>query len=214
MEITYKDYRFVETNGTMRVSQYQALIDILEVKKPARICELGGGQSTVIFEQYCDRHGGTLFTIESDELFFRKNTVLFSLIEHASLTIGNKTFEECNVYQGLEHWMQSQDPFDLVLIDGPFGWGFREAYRYHRVQMLSFALLDKLNDGAVIMHHDSERANAITTCQEFEKIITEKGQSFVRADVGSGMPQVPTNLTIYYLLKGDQQCPISSTSKP
>ena len=204
MEATYRDYRFVEMNGTMRVSQYQALIDILEEKQPARICELGCGQSTVIFEQYCDRHGGTLFTIESDELYFHKNTILFPVAEHADLTVAGRTFEECNFYQGFEYWLSSQDPFDLVLIDGPIGSGFREAYQYHRVQMLSFALLNKLNDDAVIMHHDSERANAITTCQEFERIITGQGRSFTKTDVGSGTTRAPAKLTIYHLSKGDQ----------
>jgi hypothetical protein len=40
----------------MTPKQYEIMIDLLEETKPKRICELGSGQSTEIFEEYQNKN--------------------------------------------------------------------------------------------------------------------------------------------------------------
>ena len=58
MECSYKSYDFQvnEIGGTMLEDEYNKMIDILEAFKPHRICELGSGQSTQIFEKYSSKY--------------------------------------------------------------------------------------------------------------------------------------------------------------
>ena len=79
---------------------------------------------------------------------------------------------------GLENWLSNQDKFDFVLIDGPFGYGFRENYDYGRVQLLSFVLLDKLSDNTIIFVHDTERINMQKTLNEFEMLLIRNNFNF------------------------------------
>lgn len=74
--------------------------------------------------------------------------------------------------------MSNQDKFDFVLIDGPFGFDFRENYNYGRVQLLSFAILDKLSDNAIIFVHDTERINMQRTLTEFEILLISNNFNF------------------------------------
>lgn len=175
----YLDYSIdILNDGTMFENQYKILIDLLEQYKPKRICQLGSGQSTLIFEQYCKKYSAQLFSIEHDEKYKRENTILFPLKEYSALTIGERFYINCNKYVGFEDWLKEQEPFDFIFIDGPPGWGFREAYNYSRIQIVSFALLDKLNKNSIILYHDSERHNAQNTLSQFEKILKEKNITF------------------------------------
>ena len=49
--MNYKDYTYEHTNCAMTPIQYEHLIDLLKNFKPKRICELGSGESTKIFEK-------------------------------------------------------------------------------------------------------------------------------------------------------------------
>lgn len=48
--MNYKDYEYDSFAFTMTDNQYKTLIDLLEDNRPNRIIELGGGQSTRIFQ--------------------------------------------------------------------------------------------------------------------------------------------------------------------
>ena len=200
---TYKDYNYKteENSGTMLYNQYNVLINLLELNKPKRICQLGSGQSTSIFEQYKKKNKNIiLFSIEHDYFYIRNiNTILCSLIQNTSLTLKEKTYFNINRYDKFEEWLQKQEPFDFILIDGPLGWGFREKYDYSRIQLLSFIVLNKIANNSIVLYHDSERKNAKHTLQEFQNIITNKGFLFQKDIIPSPFEKNTAQLTCYKL---------------
>lgn len=168
----YKGYSFwCGDVGMMTPKQYIKMIDLLEETKPKRICELGSGQSTEIFETYQKNNKNVLvFSIEHDKYFrTHKSVVMIPLKENTSFN----GYEKCTVYDGFEKWLKEQDKFDFVLIDGPNDTLPKNEHNliYSRIQMLSFLLLDKLNDNAIIMYHDSNLPEAKATLKEFEKLL-------------------------------------------
>ena len=176
--MNYKDYEYNSFVWTMTDDQYKILIDSLEAYRPNRIIELGGGQSTRIFQKYKSKYNCQFFSIEHDSDYSCANTVLFNLVENTSINIGKEFYTNINKYDGLENWLSNQDKFDFVLIDGPFGYGFRENYDYGRVQLLSFVLLDKLSDNTIIFVHDTERINMQKTLNEFEMLLIRNNFNF------------------------------------
>ena len=170
----YKDYSFKCDIGMMTPQQYIKMIQLLEEYKPKRICELGSGQSTNIFETYCDKSGSVVYSIEHDLHYDRnKCNIILPLIEHSSLTINGRLYDNCVRYDGLEEWLQNQDNFDFVLIDGPNdGIPFNnDNLQYARIQLFDF--VNKLNDGAIVLYHDSEREVAQRTLREFESLLNK-----------------------------------------
>ena len=176
--MNYKDYEYNSFAWTMTDDQYKILIDSLEAYRPNRIIELGGGQSTRIFQKYKSKYNCQFFSIEHDSDYSCENTVLFNLVENTSINIGKEFYSNINKYDGLENWLSNQDKFDFVLIDGPFGYGFRENYDYGRVQLLSFVLLDKLSDNTIILVHDTERINMQRTLTKFEMLLIKNNFNF------------------------------------
>ena len=103
----YRDYSFMvcREGGTMSLLQYQKMIDLLEERKPAEIIELGCGQSTRIFEQYTEKYGGRMLSIEQDPGYARKDTRVFGIVEPGTLKIGDNEYGRCNYYDGLEKFL-------------------------------------------------------------------------------------------------------------
>ena len=195
--MNYLGYNFESFSGTMTENEYINMIDILEEIKPKRICELGSGQSTNIFETYCDKYNAKLYSIEHDENYKRKNTILLPFIdEETFINIKGHIYNSCNKYDNFEEWLEQQDKFDFVLIDGPIGWDFRELYKYSRIQVLSFLFLNKISDNAYVLYHDSERNNAKTTLNEFERLLNEYKYIFDKQIIND-IPE----LTIYKINK-------------
>ena len=195
--MNYLDYNFNSFSGTMTKNEYINMINILEEFKPKRICELGSGQSTQIFETYCDKYNAQLYSIEHNEMWKRKNSVLLEFIDfETNININGHIYESCNKYEGFEEWLEQQDKFDFILIDGPIGWAFREFYKYSRIQVLSFLLLDKISDEAYVLYHDSERNNAKTTLNEFERLLNTYKYEFNKQIINE-----IAELTIYKINK-------------
>ena len=199
MECSYKSYGFQvnEIGGTMLEDEYNKMIDILETFKPHRICELGSGQSTQIFEKYSSKYNSEFYSIEHDENWKRNSSIIFPLMdEETSINIGKYEYDSCNKYVGFEKWLKRQKKFDFVLIDGPYG--FKKDYKYSRIQILSFIILNKISDKAVVMYHDSERENAKTTLDEFERLACKNGFSFTKEVMNRDKKR---ELTIYNVYK-------------
>lgn len=196
----YKDYKYNCFRGTMTNKEYISMIDILENFKPKRICELGSGQSTQIFETFCNKYNAKLYSIEHDKYYKCNSTILLPLIdEKTSININGHIYESCNKYNGLEEWLEKQNKFDFILIDGPFGYGYRKNFKYSRIQVLSFVLLNKIEDNAYILYHDSERNNAKTTLKEFERLLNEYKFTFDKQIINN-IPE----LTIYKIYKDNK----------
>lgn len=172
-DFKYKDYSFGCEIGTMTPLQYIRMINILEEFRPKRICELGSGQSTDIINLYSKKVNATAYSIENDPYWNTHNSIMLPLIENTTITIGNNEYDKCTIYEGFEDWLKGQDKFDFVLIDGPNDTLPKNEHNliYSRIQMLSFLLLDKLNDNAVIIYHDSNLPEAEATLKEFEKLL-------------------------------------------
>ncbi len=194
--MNYKDYKYDFCSWAMTNNQYKVLIDLLEDNRPNRVIELGSGQSTRIFQKYKSKYNCRFFSIEHDSKYACKNTILFNLVENTNINIGKEFYSNINKYDGLENWLSNQDKFDFVLIDGPFGFDFRENYDYGRVQLLSFVILDKLSDNAIIFVHDTERINMQRTLTEFEMLLTKNNFNFNKQIIND-LPQ----LTIFKINK-------------
>ena len=195
--MNYLGYNFKSFSGTMTENEYINMIDILEDFKPKRICELGSGQSSQIFETYCDKYNAKLYSIEHDEMWKRKDSVLLKFIDYETfININGHIYKSCNKYEGFEEWLEQQDKFNFILIDGPIGYGYRELYKYSRIQILSFILLNKISDSAYVLYHDSERNNAKTTLKEFERLLNEYKYVFNKQIIND-IPE----LTIYKINK-------------
>lgn len=173
----YNQYSFSCDIGTMTPDQYIKMIEILECKQPKRICELGSGQSTLIFRKYAEENECDIFPIEHDICYNkRKDCVMLELNNYDF----DYEYGNCSRYVGFDKWLEKQDKFDFVLIDGPndvIPSNYHNV-KYSRVQMLDFVKLDKLTDDAVVLFHDSERNESKNTLYEFEKLIANKGIDF------------------------------------
>lgn len=180
-EFKYKDYYFRCGIGMMTPYQYIRMINIIEVRKPKRICELGSGQSTDIFNLYASKENAIVHSIEHDEYWnTHKNSIMMPLVENTHLIVNAHTYGTCTRYEGLELWLENEDKFDFVFIDAPNDGIPFNPYNleYARVQTLDFVLMNKLADESVVMYHDSERESAQNTLMEFEKLLTEYGYSY------------------------------------
>jgi hypothetical protein len=58
--------------------------------------------------------------------------------------------------------------------------------------------LDKLSDKSIVLYHDSERGNAKTTLEEFERLLLENGFKFKKELVNANNTR---ELTIYNIEK-------------
>lgn len=153
------------TIGMMTPKQYNIMIDLLEQIKPKRICELGSGYSTRIFEMYQD--ADEVFSIENDPNYKYKSSIILPILKNTDY-LG---YRNCTIYLGFNDWIKKQNNFDFILIDGPNDILpiNIDNIQYSRIQLLDFA--DKLNPGAIIMYHDSNLPEAEATLREFEKLL-------------------------------------------
>ena len=176
----YKDYSFWCDIGMMTPLQYIRMINILEECKPKRICELGSGQSTDIFNAYAKKYVASICSIEHDIHWNTHNSIMMPLVENTQLAVNSHTYGTCTRYDGFELWLENEDKFDFVFVDAPNdGIPFNPLnIRYARVQTLDFVLMDKLTDESVLMYHDSERESAQNTLVEFQKLLEEYGYSY------------------------------------
>ena len=154
----YRGYSFMvcREGGTMSLLQYRKMIDLLEERKPCEIIVLGCGQSTVIFEQYTEKYGGRLVSIEDDSEYARKDTRVFKVVEPGKLKIGEKEYGRCNYYDGLEKFLVERGVrYDFVSVDSPVGYRFREMFEFGRVQLLDFVVLDLMKEKCTVQIHDA-----------------------------------------------------------
>lgn len=209
MSTVYQGYEYNEMGtGSMCPNQYEKLIDLLEAKRPKNISGFGLGIATFIMEQYCRKYGDATVKIIDHSVaaatLHQETTVLFPLKENTSHEVANRVYDNCNEYAFFTEWLaNNQDKYDFLLIDGPPGNDFRENYLWGRVQLLDYALLDKLADNATILIHDTERVNMQKTLAELESILTNSNIQFTKTVYGNMSPNYNYNidLTVYELQK-------------
>lgn len=178
---SYKNYSFNCDIGTMTPYQYIVMICTIEALNPSRICELGSGVSTKIFDEYIKKYGGNRYSIESDSSYANNyNALLMPTVVGRRLKICGQEYKNCVLYEGFEDWLSKENGFDFIFIDGPNdGIPTNDGNIYYsRIQLLDFVLMDKLNNGCTVMYHDSERDITQHTLNEFERLLKDKNYKF------------------------------------
>lgn len=189
----YRDYYFECNGGSLSQNQNEYFIDLLEKYKPKNICELGCGQSTLIFKKYCEINGGKLLSIEHDI-----NYVMHDNTKLLDYTIGDfMGYSNCNYYIGLEKIIkESNKLFDFILVDGPIG--VNGCLVYSRIQAIDFVLYNKISNNCVMLIHDTERVGEKNTIIELEKLLIDKKYTFEKNTV---IDEIGRELTCYIIKK-------------
>ena len=168
------NYDYSINSASITYIQGMLLIGILEKFRPNSICEFGAGESTKIFETYCEKYNKKLLNIEHDIKYKRKDSKLFNLIENTDVVINNIKYENTNKYEGLEDFFKNyKGKFNFVFIDGPFG--VNHDYKYTRIQMIDFLEFDLLENHGYFLIHDTERINAQNSIKILLSLFKEKG---------------------------------------
>ena len=175
--INHNGYSFRSDIGMMTPSQYVHMIHMLESLKPKRICEFGSGESTKIFNKYVENNGGIRYSIEHNEMYHHyNNTVMFPLVFGKDFY----SYSNCVLYNGFERWLNGEECFDFIFIDGPNdGIPFNDiGLKYCRIQLLDFVIMNKMKNNCTVMYHDSERDIAQNTLKEFESLLHSNHYTF------------------------------------
>ena len=168
------------------------LYRVLNDGKPRSILETGLGQSTRMIAQYAAAHAGTAHTVvEHDAAWIRFFGESFALppstqVAHLPLT---KTWRygadaEIVAYEGFGERFRGRK-FDLISLDGPFGF---MAKTYARADILPL-IPECLAESFVILIDDFERKGERATVAELTRILRERGVAFCEATY-SGIKQM------------------------
>ena len=150
----------------------------LDELRPSRILELGLGQTTRMIAQYADANGSAShIVVEHDKKwgdFFLKNRTLPNNSELCYLPLSQsgvyKDDRQVVVYEGFRERFQDCQ-FDLIVIDGPFGF---LAKQYSRVDVLEI-MPECLADPFAILMDDSERPAEKRTISEMRALLDANG---------------------------------------
>ncbi len=162
------------------------LYRILNEVNPKSILELGMGQSTKMIGSYVKSSGidARHYVVEHDENWIEFFSNHFALpasteiikcgIEDVSVKMENEE-RFTNITRYINFKEQLQDKcFDLIMIDGPYGYRSPD---YSRVDILSL-LPGCLKDEFVILMDDCDRNGETKTCQMIMFILQEAGVPF------------------------------------
>lgn len=167
------------------------LYRVLNDGKPRSILETGLGQSTRMIAQYA-AHAGTEHTVvEHDATWIRFFGESFALppstqVAHLPLTKTWRYGEDAEIvaYEGFGERFRGRK-FDLISLDGPFGF---MAKTYARADILPL-IPECLAESFVILIDDFEREGERATVAELTRILRERGVAFREATY-SGIKQM------------------------
>ncbi len=147
---------------------YRALNEV----KPKKILELGLGQTTRMIAQYAATDSQILHKVVEHDAewaeFFKRDFILSPQSELIQLPLFKKSYqgEKLYAYKNFKKTF-SNDKFDFISIDGPFGFLSKE---YARMDILEL-LPDCLEKSFVIMIDDYEREGEKNTINLVKKIL-------------------------------------------
>lgn len=147
------------------------LFRVLDEIKPNNILELGLGQSSKITTQYAKFNNSNLKIIESDKDWidiFSKNLESSENINVLQIDTEELIFNSTTNLKYKDFSKDiSNDSFDLIIIDGPYGYD----QSYPRSNIWDF--LKNISKDFVIIIDDYERIGEQNTVKEFLKILDE-----------------------------------------
>ena len=159
------------TGGTASFSLLYILLSILVDKGPAKILELGAGQSTKLLAQYADAFGRSVTVIDEDERW------LSQVMYFSSRIIGIHGALEPRYVSGKKiHWYGSSVPkerFNLVVVDGPMA--YKRMLAYNRLGILDW-LPEILEEEFIIIVDDANRKGE-------RLLVSEMLQIFLRMSI-------------------------------
>ena len=178
------DLPFSPGRGAIGYPVMYVLYRILNEVKPKSILELGMGQTTKLIGSYAAYYKGCSHKIvEHDESWIEFFSNHFQLpdstkvikcdIEDATVELedgGDKQYTNVTRYVGFKEALKDCS-FDLIMIDGPYGYRSPD---YSRVDILSI-LTECLNSEFVILMDDCNRNGEWKTCELICWILKDAG---------------------------------------
>lgn len=177
------DLAFSPGRGAIGYQLMYVLYRVLNETNPKSILELGMGQSTKMLGTYAASTNGECkhYVVEHDDEwidFFQNHfklpdstEVVKCGIEDASIELEDENrFTNVTRYVGFEEKLKGKK-FDLIMIDGPYGYRSPD---FSRVDILSI-LPDCLNDEFVILMDDCDRNGERRTCEMILFMLQEVG---------------------------------------
>lgn len=168
---------FSLNNSAANYSFIYVLYRILNEIKPSNILELGLGQSTIMTTQYVSFFKDAKLQVIEDnqewiDYFSNKlnicSNVKINQVDTEKVLIDSF---ECLKYEDFNNLVKNES-FDLVIIDGPLGFG----QKYPRSNILD--LVDNIAESFVIIIDDYEREGEINTSKKLLNKLSEKGIKF------------------------------------
>lgn len=177
------DLPFSPGRGAIGYQLMYVLYRVLDETKPDSVLELGMGQSTKMIGSYvASTHGKCKhYVVEHDESwigFFQNHfklpdstEIVRCGIEDASVELEDENrITNVTRYVGFKEEMQGKK-FDLIMIDGPYGYRSPD---FSRVDVLGI-LPDCLNNEFVILMDDCDRNGERRTCEMILFMLQEAG---------------------------------------
>ena len=166
------------SSGAIGYPMAYILYRILDEVKPKSILELGLGQSTKIITSYVKYQKKVIHdVVEHDQNwinFFKMNMGLEKVQNIHCLENYKRKYNGCelNAYRNFKKEFKGKS-YDLILIDGPVGWG----QEYARMDILDI-IPECLNKSFVILLDDSERIGEKRTIEMLEKKLQKNYKNF------------------------------------
>lgn len=170
-------YRSISPGGgAVDYAFLYTLFRVLNMIKPNNILEFGLGQSSKVIHQYANfNNGKSAITVEHDKDWID----CFVNSKEGDYQVRTKQLDlEYVIYKGIKtlsyhncHKTFEGHKFDLVLVDGPFG--FEPNTHYSRSQIIDIAK-DCLSPDFVIIIDDYDRLGEQETAQEVMQQLSQK----------------------------------------
>jgi hypothetical protein len=135
-----------------------ALLNVFKIinnTKPKNILEFGLGESSKLIHQYAAYSGTNALTIEHDKAWenYFVNQFPTLKINIKNLELLEMDFRGKNTFTYKNIESITQNKYNLIVVDGPFG---EEWHEYSRIQILDF-IPQGLDENFCIFIHDTER---------------------------------------------------------
>jgi hypothetical protein len=162
------------------------LMDLLNKENFLNILDLGCGQSTMVFSQYCQyKKKCRLYSVESDLQWAKKLQEKYTNLDILSYVHYYPDMqEEMSSYLGLsKKLIESGHKFDFISVDGPIGYKCRMCSRVNILEIISN---DILSDQFVIILHDTNRLPEKKMKEMCKLILKKKGIKFNEYEIDYG----------------------------
>lgn len=177
-----KNY-FPVTGFSLGFQEIQHIINDIAYFNPKIILEFGSGISTIIISNYlkANNSNSIIFSIDNNqgwqeavkkEIHGNDNTTFFCFpVEDAELTFRE---EKVKWYQiPSDHFLNSVNEFELVIVDGPYG----RISRFARFGFIPF-LTGKLAKDAVLFIDDTHRPDELEIAEEASLLFKKNKMRF------------------------------------